>query len=785
MAHDLVSAPQPTTGRVRATLPARPPAAPDVLDAEFSDAPRIDVREYLRILYKYRWLAGTCFGLTFALAVLMTLLTARTYTATTRLQVARQSPIQLQLQENVLRVGEDDRNVSGSSSFLATQVAVLKSRDLAERVIRTHRLDQNEAFVDPKSGRTGLLSVGGRLLNLLRPRGWEGPTEFSSGSETLGTVEVAPALINRYLSWLAVSEIRGTDLVEITFATPDPSLAAFLAAAHTQAFIEANDEARLVTNVTAKAFLGEQLREARERIDRAEAALSAYAGQHPNVAIDQEHKVVTQRIAELSTQLTKAEGARVTMESRFDFLARKGVDPVAFFLDQPGVQKIRLALLDLSARKAAVSDRLGANHPDIIEIDQHAAALKKQLDAEVAQEVSAVQSRHQALALRESRLREKLETEEQQALGLQSVAARYAILKKDVKTARTLRDSLLKQQMETSVNSELAASNIRVIDRAEVPQFASKPNVQLNVMLGGVLGLLFAFGSTLVANYLDSSVKSSEEMESLLQLPTLAVIPSFTRNRQSSYAPHEPDTAPAVPAPGRVADLIVHREPRSMVAEAFRSMRTAVLFSSPGSPPRVILLTSAAASEGKTATSLNLATTLATAGSSVLLIDCDLRRPSCHRAFGVSNENGLSRYLAGQVEFSDVVHPVEVPNLHFVPAGPTPPNPAELVGSERMRDTLERLRDEYDFVIIDSPPTLPVTDAVLLGREADGVILVVKGNDTPRELVRRARDQLTQSGVHMLGALINNVNRGWGELYGYGRYYGAYYGPSPGSEHHA
>ncbi len=784
MAHDLVSAPVPTNGRQRPVVPARPPA-PDVLDAEFSDAPRIDVREYLRILYKYRWLAGTCFGLTLALSVLMTLMTARTYTASTRLQVARTSPIQLQLQENVLRVGEDDRSVSGSSSFLATQVAVLKSRDLAERVIRANRLDQNEAFVNPGGGRAGLLAVGGRLLNLLRPRGWEGPTEFSSGAETLGTAEVAPILIDRYLEWLSVSEIRGTDLVEITFATPDASLAAFLTAAHTQAFIEANDEARLVTNVTAKAFLGEQLREARDRIDRAEETLSAFAGEHPSVAIDQEHKVITQRIAELSTQLTKAEGSRLTMESRFEFLTRKGVDPMAFFLDQPGVQKLRLALLDLGARKAAVSDRLGANHPDMIELEQHAAAVKKQLDGEVAQEVAAVRTRYEALALRESRLREKLDAQEDEALGLQSLAARYAILKKDVKTARTLRDSLLKQQMETSVNSELAASNIRIIDRAEVPQYASKPNVKLNLMLGGFLGVLFAFGSTLVANYLDSSVKSSEEMESLLQLPTLAVIPSFTRNRQSSYAPHDAEAAPSVPAPGRSADLIVHREPRSMVAEAFRSMRTAVLFSSPGSPPRVILLTSAAASEGKTATSLNLATTLATAGSSVLLIDCDLRRPSCHRAFGISNDNGLSRYLAGQVEFADVVHEVEVPNLRFVPAGPTPPNPAELVGSERMRDTLERLRDEYDFVIIDSPPTLPVTDAVLLGREADGVILVVKGNDTPRELVRRARDQLTQAGVHMLGALINNVNRGWGELYGYGRYYGQYYGPSPGPENHA
>jgi capsular exopolysaccharide synthesis family protein len=784
MAHDLVSAPQPTNGRPRALQPARPPA-PDVLDAEFSDAPRIDVREYLRILYKYRWLAGTCFGLTVALAILVTLLTGRIYTATTRLQVARQSPIQLQLEENVLRVGDEERNVAGSSSFLSTQVAVLKSRDLAERVIRAHRLDQNEAFMNPGSGRAGLLSVGGRVLNLLRPRGWQGPTEFSSGSDTMGAVEVDTDLIDRYLEWLSASEIRGTDLVEISFSTPDASLSAFLTAAHTQAFIEANDEARLVTNVTAKAFLGEQLRESRERIERAEEALGAFATQNPSVAIDEEHKVVTQRITELSSLLTKAESSRLTMETRYEFLTRKGAEPLAYFLDRPGVQKLRLSLLDLGARRAAMADRLGANHPDMIELDQQTATIRKQLDAEVGQEVAAIQSKHEALKLREDGIRKKLDAQEDAALGLQTVAARYGILKKDLETARSLRDSLLKQQMETSVNSELAASNLRVIERAEVPKYASKPNVKLNLTLGAFLGVLFAFGSTLVANYLDSSVKSSEEIESLLQLPTLAVIPSFTRNRQSSYAPHDETAAPATPVPGRIGDLVVHREPRSMVAEAFRSMRTAVLFSSPGAPPRVILLTSAAASEGKTATSLNLATTLATAGSSVLLMDCDLRRPSCHRAFGVSNENGLSRYLAGQVEFADVVHSVEVPNLSFVPAGPTPPNPAELVGSERMRDTLERLRDEYDFVIIDSPPTLPVTDAVLLGREADGVILVVKGNDTPRELVRRARDQLTQSGVHMLGALINNVNRGWGEMYGYGRYYGAYYGPSQGSEHHA
>lgn len=753
-------------GRPRAPVPA------DVIDAEFADAPRVDLREYLRILHKYRWLAATCFGLTLALAVLLTLITPRTYTATTRLQVAKQSPIQLKLEENVLSVGEDERNVAGSSSFLATQVAILKSRDLAERVIRTHRLDQSDAFRNPGSGRGGLLEVSGRLLNLLRPRGWEGPTQLAQSGDGPGALEVDVGLINGYLGYLGASEVRGTDLVDITFATPDPSLSAFLAAAHTQAYIEANDEARLVTNVTAKAFLGEQLREARDKIDRAESALREFAAQHPSVAIDQEHKVVTQRIVELSTLLTKAEGARLALETRYEFLTGKDADPVAYFLDAAGVQKLRLGLLDLDARRAAMADRIGANHPEMMALDLQRAALAKQLDAEVKREVAAVRAKHQAQELREQRLREKVEQQELAALKLQGMAARYELLKKDVETARSLRDSLLKQQMETAVNSELAPTNVRIVDRAEVPLFAAKPNVKLNVVLGAFLGVLFAVGATLVANYFDSSVKSSEDVETLLQLPTLAVIPSFERRQP----PSRPSPAAAAPQGARAADLVVFREPKSMVAEAFRSMRTAVLFSTPNAPPRVLVVTSAAASEGKTSTSLNLASTLAASGSRTLLIDADLRRPSCHRAFGIANDTGLSRYLAGQVELDDVVRVLDVPNLLFVPAGPTPPNPAELVGSERMRETLEKLRDDYDFVIVDSPPTLPVTDAVLLGREADGVVLVVKGNDTPRELVKRARDQLQQAGVHILGALVNNVQGGWGSLYGYGRYYGGYYG---------
>jgi capsular exopolysaccharide synthesis family protein len=426
----------------------------------------------------------------------------------------------------------------------------------------------------------------------------------------------------------------------------------------------------------------------------------------------------------------------------------------------------------------------------MLELKRHEKEVERQLLAEVEQEAGAVRARYDAATEREEALRRKMAHLEEAAIDLRDVGARYDLLKNDVDTARALHESLLRQQMETAVNAELAASNVRVVERAEVPRGASKPRLPFNLTLGMIAGMVVAAGAVLLCDYFDSSVKSSEEVEGFLQLPTLATIPNFALARRAS--PHaalpgngngkghangngKGDRHPFAPS-GQAADLIVLSEPKSPAAEAFRTLRTAVLFSAPAAPPKIIMMTSAGMSEGKTVSSLNLATSLAEAGSRVLLVDVDLRRPNCHRALGIDNDRGLSSFLAGQLEFESVVRDLGTPRIFFVPAGPTPPNPAELVGSARMRETLEDLREAYDFVILDSPPVLPVTDAVVLGREADGVVLVVKGYDTPRELVRRARDQLLQANVHLLGAVVNNVDLHWGDHYFYSRYFGPYYG---------
>ena len=749
-------------------------------DADYDQPPR-HLRDYVRVFYKYRWLAAACFTLVFGTMVLLTVLSPRLYTAATQLQVARQSPIQLRLEGNVLDLEQSERNVNGSSSFLATQVAMLESRDLAERVIRTRHLAENEAFLHPGPERGGLLAVGGQLLTMLRPRG-VGSTPRMHDDVGSGGADVPSELLDRYMHWLAVRDVRGTDLVEVRFTTPSPTLSAILTAAHTQAYLEANEEARLGTDATARHFLDQQLRESETRLERAQTALRSFATKHPNVAVNQEQKVVGQKIAELSSLLTKAEGARVTLQSRFDFLTKPETAPLAYFLDKPGIQKLHGTLLDLQAARTALDNRLGPNHEAMVELRRQEGIVGHQLDAEVQQEVAAVRARFDAALARENGLKEKLGGLESSAIALRDLGARYDLLQNDVTTATELHGSLLKQQMETAVNSALAPTNLRVVERAEVPATASSPRVGMNLTVGFAAGLLLAIAATFLCEYFDDSVKSSEEMEGLLQMPALATIPNFALARRVPVTralgnTHADGVLTAAVAAGIAPSLVVVHEPLSPVAEAFRALRTAVLFSTPGAPPKMLLVTSAGASEGKTVSSLNLAATLAEAGSRVLLIDVDLRKPSCHRQLGITNAAGLSSFLAGQGELAAVTHRLEVPRLDFIPAGPTPPNPAELVGSQRMRAMLEELRGNYDFIILDSPPVLPVTDAVVLAREVDGVVQVVKGHDTPRELIRRARDQLVQANAHLLGAVINNVDLGWGDLYFYNRYYGYYRQP--------
>ena len=403
--------------------------------------------------------------------------------------------------------------------------------------------------------------------------------------------------------------------------------------------------------------------------------------------------------------------------------------------------------------------------------------------------------RYDAARAREDRLRRRLAQEERSAGKLRQLGARYELLKDEVETARALHTSLRKQRMDTAVNAELVATNVRVIDRPEVPRTAEPPErpVEPHDRRRGRPGPGDRRG--LRARLLRRHREEQRRDGELLNIPTLATIPTFDPEamrlrtlavarvrtfvgRRNGSSRHDTNGNGDARHGGaaRPNELLVVQEPRSGVAEAFRSIRTALMLSTHGESSQVMLVTSASAGEGKTVASLNLALALAQAGARVMLVDADLRHPRVHAALGVPNDVGLANLLLGRAAFVDVVHTLDEPPLAVVPAGVATPNPAELLSSARIGMFFERLRTQYDFVIVDTPPVLAVTDAVLLAHEADGVILVVKSDRTPRTLVRAARDRLALARARFLGVVVNDVNGRWSDAY----YYDGYERPSDG-----
>jgi polysaccharide biosynthesis transport protein len=729
------------------------------IDAEFREMPLRDVREYLRVFLKYKRLAAIAFAVTFGLVVLALIVSPRCYTATAQLLVGRQSPIQLRLEDSVLRLADGDANAR--DTFNATQVAALQSRDLAASVIRDNDLEHNDAFNRPTSLIAWLLKPLYVLVSYFRT-----PVPGDPNA-------VAPELIDRYtLNLMTVVSVRGTDLIEVDFTTADPKLSAFLVKAHIDAFLAANNEARRTTDTTAKSFLNDQVTEAEKRFKNAEAALQSFAAEHPNVAVNQEQNSIAQRLNEVSALLTTAEADRVTLQSRRDFLAKPG-DAMPYFLDEPGVQKIRLELLDLRAQIAGQDQRLGPEHPQMRELRHHERELEAALQSEIKNELHSVQSKFDAARLREERLHKQLSDLESHAISLRDVGARYDFLKNERDTAKTLYESLIKQRRDTAVNSELAPTNVRLVQTPAVPDQPSQPRLFLDLFLGFVASLIIVIGAVFGRAYFDSSVTSSEEVEEFLRLPTLASIPNFELAGMTLNG-HENGASAK-------AELVVVQEPWSQIAEAFRTMKTAVLFSASGArtTPKVILVTSALAGEGKTVGSLNLAAALAEAGARVLLVDADFRHARCHEALGVTNARGLSTLLTDKVKASEVIQRLKAPRLYFVSAGPRPVNPAEMVESDALHQALEEWRSSFNFIVIDTAPALLVSDAIVLAQHADGVVIVVKGDETPRDLVRRARDRLVRAGAQVLGVVLNNVGRTSGDFY-YDGYY--HYGSAPTQE---
>ncbi len=707
--------------------------------------------DYLIIVKKHQWLI-----ISFLLAVvtIVTITTFRmqpVYEATARIEIDREN-------SNLTNItGNDaDEIAEDMDNYIETQSKILMSETLALQTIRSMGL-QN----DPR--------YGGRP---------DKPIVLNTGVGN--DAQTRPAILGAFLGSLTVQRVPNSQLLDVTFSANDPQLAARVVNAHINNYIEANFRSKFEAATQASNWLAGQLDEMKVKVEDSEDARLAYERQNQIWTVDQNQDMSTEKVSEIEKELMDAQADRISKEAVYQLAQTGNYEAIPAVRESTVIQDIMKQESELNAQYADALAQYGPKFPKV----ERLQAQIKQMDDMVLHEkqniVNQVEAEYRGSRQREMLLQQALDEQKVEANQTAEKLVQYNILKREAEANKQLYDDMLQKLKEAGIQAGLRSSNIRVVDPALVPSGASRPQKARNIMLGFLVGLVGGIGLALLREYLDNTIKTPDDIESLARLPSLAVVPAFATGdgRRNSRFSKILKSPVASGKEGRV-ELVSHHMPQSQMSEAFRALRTSLLLSQADHPPQVILMTSALPREGKTTAAVNLAVTLAQLGDKTLLVDSDLRKPGINRALSLvdGKHAGLSSYLAGvsSLDLITVPHPA-ITNLHAIPTGPIPPNPADLLSSRRLNELILELRKRYKFVVIDSPPIMAATDAVILSVQVDGVLIVVRSNETPKEAFTRTRDLLTSVKSHILGVVLNAVDANAPDYYYSYRYYPYSYG---------
>jgi len=744
--------PKPPVARERAVPYGLPPGLAG-LQAE----PEVHLLDRLGVVYRYRRIVGTVFGLVMVGALVQSYTTVPLYRATARVLIEEERPPIAGFQDTANAYQDPE-------VYKNTQYAILRGRDLARRVVRKLDLANNPAFAAALKRPSGLRAVvsswrarlGAALAALLgKPaQAPEVPAPDESAAES--------ALVSAFLAGVRIEPEPLSQIVNVSYVFPDPQFAALAANTLAETYVEQNLELKQAATRKTLEWLAAQIAEQERKVQQSEQALANYREQQNALSLG-DVNVVANRLNYFNDQASRARALRVQKETLYNQI--KGLradDPAAdtypVIAQNGAIQRIKLELQKLEQDRRELSQRYGELHPEMKKLAAAIEDARARLQAEVAKVVESVRQEYESALQEERRLAAQYAEAEREAAELNRKSIDYSVLENQAKTNREIYQRLLQQQQELQVASNSKANNVRLADRAEVPGAPFTPNIPRNLAValavGLALGLALAFG----LDYLDDTIKTPEDITRRLNIPFLGLVPAVRGERMpllSGPVPHD-------------------------FGEAYRTLRTSLVFTSGGDKTRVIAVTSAQPLEGKTTTACNLAIVLALGGNRVLLVDADMRRPGVHRALRLHNTVGLSHLLAGQARVREAIQRTEDPNLYVLTAGRTPPNPSELLASERMKRLVENLASgPFEWVILDTPPVLAVTDAVIVTPLVSGVVFVLGAEMTRRRLAERALELLSVSKPRVVGAVLNRVNFERHKYY-YSRYYGhqykSYYG---------
>jgi len=717
----------------------------------------IHLKDYLRVILKRKWIIGTCTVIVLTLAVLSSMNKEPYYQASVRLSIQKQNASVVLFPNMAFPLYDPD--------YYQTQYTILRSRPLAERVIKKLRLEESPEFkASPR--RKFNFDIPGMVFSLLKKLN---PVRlFSTSSSAKGSIKpsnakndgISPALVNAFIGRLGVSPMKDTKMVvDLSFTGRYPKVIAEIANAVAEEYINMTLEAKIEAAQKMMRKLNEQLAQQRKKVEESEIALQKYKEKENIVSLEERQNIVVQRLSQLNALVTGVKTERIAIETRYKELKKLSDQPemiesLPSILSNAMIQQLKTDYVALQRRYSEASKKFGAKHPKMLELRSQIGLMKQKIALEVKKNVTSLMTEYKVAQSKEATLTEALESQKKDAIELNRKAIEYKILERDAQSNRQMYNILITKMKEADVSSDLKGTDIRVIDPAQIPGSPIGPKRGFNILFAAFIGLGLGMAFAFFLEYIDTSMKTPEDIKRI-QIPYMGFIPTFHTNNH--------------------LELIVQEDPKSLISEAYRTLRTGILFSGSKPSPQFIQVTSAGPQEGKTITAANVATVMAQSGSRVLIMDCDMRKPRIHEIFGMPNAHGLSDLLVNGEEGFSFIKKTNVPNLDIIACGTIPANPSELLGSKRMQRFLTLLGEKYDRIIMDSPPVLAVTDSIVLSRLVEGIILVVGAGASSKNGVTRAVELLKEVNARICGAVLNNLNVDK-ERYYYSRYYYYNYG---------
>jgi polysaccharide biosynthesis transport protein len=699
----------------------------------------ITLHETWRVLRKRRLLVLGCLVGMVLLAAGVSMLLPRRYEAVARVVVNPQD-------SNALGLSPMDAlSGNGLSNDIVqqTQVRVLQSNPVAWDVIKQLRLDQRRDFAGKLASAPG-----------------EAADQIPAPRRVL--------LLSAFGAALHVQAVPKTELIEVRFRALDPKLAASVANAVTSAYIERTFRTRYEATVQASDWLSKQLDDLKKNVESSQQRFTGYQKKSGIIGTDETHNIFIVQLEELNKQMAGAKGERILREARYRVAESGNPELIADVAPTSTLAILRAQQADLKNQYTQLTAKYGDAYPRVEQVGTQLNQVEGSITTQVAEIREKFQDEYRAALETELGLNTELEKQKQQAYKMNDAGIEFAILKRDFESSRDLYEDLMKKLKESGIVAGLHSTNVDVIDPAEVPTKPAEPRVMLNIAVGLLLGMFGGIGLASLLENLDTTIRAPEYGEILVNLPVLGVVPHLNLNGSKGHKP--------LSKAERDLPFLISR-PNSQFAEAFRALRTTLLLSSPGSPPKVIIVSSAAPGEGKTTVSVNCALAFAQKGAKVLLVDADLRRSGAQGRLRMQGELGLSSCLSGGREAIELIKALPGGmGLEVLPAGQKPPNPVELLDSDRMRSLLEQWRQEYEHIVIDTPPLVGLSDALALSPFADAVLLVARSGRTSQQSLRRARDILNRVHARTVGVLINDLDIDSGDYYNYYGYYGSDYG---------